>query len=148
MSPGPRHKNGLCKNEWSYSSGAFAQFDRVLHSMKVLSPWWTASSLNRLHSDWRVNNVQNDTNRFGLDVAQYPWTRAGAHVLSHKSRGQSRLIPPRVRREFSYTSENGGKPCPHLPFTRMRNRDQYRMSVRWVFGLALEESKIHTFSRI
>ena len=29
----------------------------------------------------------------------------------------------------------------HLPITRMRNRDQYRMSIRGVSGLALEESK-------
>ena len=36
----------------------------------------------------------------------------------------------------------------HLPITRMRNRDQYRMSIRGVSGLALGESKIHTFSRI
>ena len=36
----------------------------------------------------------------------------------------------------------------HLPITRMRNRDQYRMSIRGVSGLALEESKMHTFSRI
>ena len=27
--------------------------------------------------------MQNDTNGFGLDVAQYPWTHAGARVLSH-----------------------------------------------------------------
>ena len=27
----------------------------------------------------------------------------------------------------------------HLPITRMRNRDQYRMSIRGVSGLALEE---------
>ena len=30
----------------------------------------------------------------------------------------------------------------------MQNRDQYRMSIRGVSGLALEESKLHTFSRI
>ena len=36
----------------------------------------------------------------------------------------------------------------HLPITRMQNRDQYRMSIRGVSGLALEESKLHTFSRI
>ena len=36
----------------------------------------------------------------------------------------------------------------HLPITRMRNRDQYRMSIRAASGLALEESKMHTFSRI
>ena len=36
----------------------------------------------------------------------------------------------------------------HLPITRMQNRDQYRMSIRGVSGLALEESKRHTFSRI
>ena len=36
----------------------------------------------------------------------------------------------------------------HLPITRMQNRDQYRISIRGVFGLALEESKKHTFSRI
>ena len=36
----------------------------------------------------------------------------------------------------------------HLRITRMRNRDQYRMSIRGVSGLALEESKMHTFSRI
>ena len=29
----------------------------------------------------------------------------------------------------------------HLPITRMRNRDQYRMSIREVSGFALEESK-------
>ena len=28
----------------------------------------------------------------------------------------------------------------HLPITRMQNRDQYRMSIRGVSGLALEES--------
>ena len=32
-------------------------------------------------------------------------------------------------------------PLTHLPITRMRNRDQYRMSIRGVSGLALEESK-------
>ena len=32
----------------------------------------------------------------------------------------------------------------HLPITRMQNRDQYKMSIRGVFGLALEESKLHT----
>ena len=36
----------------------------------------------------------------------------------------------------------------HLPITRMQNRDQYRMPIRGVSGLALEESKLHTFSRI
>ena len=36
----------------------------------------------------------------------------------------------------------------HLPITRMRNRDQYKMSIRGVSGLALEESKMYTFSRI
>ena len=36
----------------------------------------------------------------------------------------------------------------HLPITSMRNRDQYRMSIRGASGLALEESKMHTFSRI
>ena len=39
-------------------------------------------------------------------------------------------------------------PIAHLPITRMQNRDQYRMSIRGVSGLALEESKMHTFSRI
>ena len=29
----------------------------------------------------------------------------------------------------------------HLPITRMRNRDQYRTSIRGVSGLAVEESK-------
>ena len=32
-------------------------------------------------------------------------------------------------------------PSTHLPITRMRNRDQYRMSIRGVSGSALEESK-------
>ena len=36
----------------------------------------------------------------------------------------------------------------HLPITQMRNRDQYEKSIRGVSGLALEESKMHTFSRI
>ena len=36
----------------------------------------------------------------------------------------------------------------HLPITRMRNRDQYGKSIRGVSGLALEESKTYTFSRI
>ena len=36
----------------------------------------------------------------------------------------------------------------HLPIIRMRNRDQYRMSIKGICGLALEESKMHTFSRI
>ena len=36
----------------------------------------------------------------------------------------------------------------HLPIIRMRNRDQYRMFIKGVSGLALEESKMHTFSRI
>ena len=36
----------------------------------------------------------------------------------------------------------------HLPITRMRNRDQYRMSIRGVSGFALEESKMHTFTSI
>ena len=39
-------------------------------------------------------------------------------------------------------------PVTHLPITRMRNRDQYRMFIRGVSGLALEESKVHFFSRI
>ena len=30
----------------------------------------------------------------------------------------------------------------------MRNRDQYEKSIRGVSGLALEESKMHTFYRI
>ena len=34
-----------------------------------------------------------------------------------------------------------------LPITRMRNRDQYRMPITGVSGSALEESKMHTFSR-
>ena len=36
----------------------------------------------------------------------------------------------------------------HLPITCMQNRDQYIMFVRGVSGLAFEESKMHTFSRI
>ena len=36
----------------------------------------------------------------------------------------------------------------HLPITRMRNRVQYRMSIRGVSGLTLEESTMHIFSRI
>ena len=36
----------------------------------------------------------------------------------------------------------------HLPITRMWNRDPYRISKRGVSGLALEESKMHDFSRI
>ena len=36
----------------------------------------------------------------------------------------------------------------HLPIIRMRNRDQYKMSIRGVSGLEIEESKMHTFSRI
>ena len=36
----------------------------------------------------------------------------------------------------------------HLSITRMLNRDQYRKSIRGVSGLAVEESKMHTFSRI
>ena len=36
----------------------------------------------------------------------------------------------------------------HLPITRMRNRDQSGKSIRGVSGLAFEESKVHTFSRI
>ena len=36
----------------------------------------------------------------------------------------------------------------HLPITHMRNRDQYKMSIGGVSGLALEESKMHAFSRI
>ena len=36
----------------------------------------------------------------------------------------------------------------HLPITHMRNRDQYKLSIRGVSGLALEESKMHTISRI
>ena len=46
------------------------------------------------------------------------------------------------------TMFNVGVSFSHLPITRMRNRDQYRMSIRGVSGLALEESKMHTFSRI
>ena len=38
--------------------------------------------------------------------------------------------------------------CTHLPITRMRNGDQYRMSIWGVFCLPLEESKMHTFSRL
>ena len=34
----------------------------------------------------------------------------------------------------------------HLPITRMRNRDQYGKYIRGVSGLALEESKMYTFS--
>ena len=42
-----------------------------------------------------------------------------------------------------------GRPAySHLQITRMRNRDQYRMSIKGVSGLALEESEMHTFSRI
>ena len=41
-----------------------------------------------------------------------------------------------------------GDTYAHLPITRMRNRDHYRMSIRGVSGLALEESKMQTFSRI
>ena len=48
----------------------------------------------------RVNNVQNDTNRFCLDVAQYPWTH-----------DQSHLIPPRVRQEFLKPVKRSKKPC-------------------------------------
>ena len=36
----------------------------------------------------------------------------------------------------------------HLPITRKPSRDQYRISIRGVSGLALEESNMHTFSRI
>ena len=36
----------------------------------------------------------------------------------------------------------------HLPITLMRNHNQYGKSIRGVSGLAVEESKMHTFSRI
>ena len=36
----------------------------------------------------------------------------------------------------------------HLPITRMQNRDQYGKSIKGVSGLALEESKMHTFFSI
>ena len=39
-------------------------------------------------------------------------------------------------------------PVTYLPITRMRNRDQYRMSIGRVSRLALEESKMNIFSSI
>ena len=35
-----------------------------------------------------------------------------------------------------------------LSITRMRNHDQFRNSIKWVSGLAVEESKMQTFCRI
>ena len=43
------------------------------------------------------------------------------------------------RQQIAYT---------HLQITRMRNRDQYRKSMVELYGLVVEESKMHTFSRI
>ena len=104
-------KNCTCKNELSYSTGAFAQYDRdylfFLHSRKVFLPSQTVWALNRLHSDWRVNNVQNDTNRFCLDVARYPWTQVHVYkVIRSKS-----SYTPSCKTGISYTSESGRKPC-------------------------------------
>ena len=50
--------------------------------------------------------------------------------------------------EVKQRSHMLGHLLTHLPIIRMRNRDQYRMSIRGVSGLALEESKMQTFSRI
>ena len=45
-------------------------------------------------------------------------------------------------------SEQSIETVTHLPITRMRNRDQHRMAIRGVSGLAIEESIMHTFFRI
>ena len=59
-----------------------------------------------------------------------------------------KTVHPAVNDHKSITFTIFTWPFPHLPITRMRNRDQYRMSIRGVSGLALEESKMHTVSRI
>ena len=59
------------------------------------------------------------------------------NLLVFDNIGQLRIIP--TPREI---------PLSHLPITRMRNRDQYGKSIRVASGLAVEESKMHTFSRI
>ena len=46
---------------------------------------------------------------------------------------------------FSVHSIKNKHAYTRLPITRMQNRDQYRKSIRWVSGLAVEESKcIHS----
>ena len=70
---------------------------------EVTCPILTPKSL--LHM---VNNAQNDTNRFGLDDAQYSWTHAGARILNHVIKV---VLYPSCKTGISYISENGGKLC-------------------------------------
>ena len=85
---------------------------------------------------------------FSLGAHSFYWF---CHVVAHfMTNPESRMTEPVIvrilRGRASGRADAGYK--AHLPITRMRNPDQYKKSIRGVSGLALEESKMHTFSRL
>ena len=79
-------------------------------------------------------------------------TRDNCSASLNKSHDAERWVMPKSLFKFSIRTSQPLQiliipyytPANH----RMRNSDQYRMSIRRVSGFALEESKMHTFSRI
>ena len=96
-------KNSTCKNEWSYSISAFAQYDQdhcfFLHSRTVFY-------LSEQHGLWTDCILTEELTMHKMIPTDFVLTLP--NILGHKctcikSHDQSRLIPPRVRQEFFYT---------------------------------------------
>ena len=84
-----------------------------------------------------------DGNKFVFDCKEQCTTSNLVPSMGFKRKWSKRKKDLKLRYCFSVLIVT-----THLPITCMQNRDQCRMSIRRVSGLALEESTRHTFFRI
>ena len=112
MSPEPRHKKRYLKKSNKVTPQAHSR--SMIGTIVSFYIQGRNFYLSEQHGFWincilteRVNNVQNDTNRFCLDVAHCPWTQVHVYYVTWSKSSYT----PSCKMGISYTSEAGGKPC-------------------------------------